>query len=139
MTPERMAEIHARAMVHSRVWGVPTLQGFLAAPGAIVAAQENAFALGRVIVEEAELLTIAVSPEVQGKGLGRACLKAFEELAAAKGARRAFLEVSEANTSAVKFYLSENYTETGRRKAYYSLPTGRKSDALMMSKSLTAA
>lgn len=139
MTPEDMADIHVRAMVHSRAWGVPTLEGFLAAPGAVLVTFDGAFALGRVIVDEAELLTLAVSPPEQRKGLGRACLRAFEEAASAKGANRVFLEVSEANASAINLYLSAGYTKTGQRRDYYTAPDGSTSDALMMSKNLASA
>mgnify|MGYP001796726673 CR=1 FL=1 len=139
MTVEEMADIHARAMVHSRVWGVPTLQGFLSAPGAVFVFEQHSFALGRVVADEAELLTIAVAPEVQRHGLGRKCLAAFEGTAASDGAKRVFLEVSAENSSAIKLYTSEGYVEDGRRRGYYTANDGRKSDALLMSKTLTVA
>jgi len=69
MTVDEMADIHARAMTVPRPWNAVTLQGFLAAPGAIIEHVGRGFALGRVIADEAELLTIAVDPVEQGKGL----------------------------------------------------------------------
>ncbi len=139
MTPEEMADIHASAMVHSVAWGVPTLTGFLKARGAVFVSHPNAFALGRVIADEAELLTVAVHPDAQGSGLGRSCLNAFEAKAIARGATRAFLEVSAQNDPAIKLYRTSGYSETGRRPAYYTDAQGQKSDALLMSKPLVLA
>ena len=139
MTPEEMVEIHVRAMRHSTPWSLPTIKGFLAAPGAVVVTRAAAFALGRVIVDEAELQTVAVAPEAQGRGLGRDCLAAFEQSAAARGAARVFLEVAEANGAALNLYRSRGYIETGMRPAYYTAPDGKTHDALMMSKALVPA
>lgn len=139
MTLEDMARIHARAMVHSVAWGAPTLKGFVEARGALVIKAANGFALGRVIADEAELLTVAVDPDAQGKGIGRACLETFEREARQKGAKRVFLEVSEQNVPAIRLYLSSGYIETGRRADYYTAPNGQKTDAIMMSKPLVSA
>ena len=139
MTPEDMAEIHARAMVHSAPWASPTLRGFIEARGAVVVTRDHGFAIGRVIADEAELLTLAVDPNAQGKGHGRVCLRAFEEAVAEEGANGVFLEVSAKNTPAIGLYQSSGYVETGRRHNYYTAPDGSKSDALMMSKSLAPA
>ncbi len=139
MNLAEMAEIHALAMVHSVAWGVPTFKGFAEARGAVIVQFENAFALGRVIADEGELLTIAVHPDAQGQGVGRDCLEVFELEAAKNGAKRIFLEVSAQNVPAIRLYQSSGYSETGRRPGYYTAPNGQRSDALMMSKQLAPA
>lgn len=139
MTPDEMARIHARAMTVPPPWSAPVMAGFLSAPGAVFASADNAFALGRVIADEAELLTIAVDPAAQRQGLGRACLTRFIDACRKAGARRVFLEVAADNHAARALYLSLGFAEDGRRKGYYR-PTGAEPiDAILMSKVLDDA
>ena len=92
--------------------------------------------MGRVIADEAELLTLAVHPDLQGQGLGRALLLRFQEVASQRGATEVFLEVSEQNITAINLYTSNNYTESGRRKNYYALRNGTQADALILRRNL---
>ena len=139
MTAEEMAAIHARAMTTPAPWGVPTFEGFLSFPGAIALAETDGFALGRVIADEAEVLTIAVLPEARRRGVGRRCLAAFEVEAARRSATRVFLEVAEDNTAARALYESFGYAEIARRADYYKTPDGQRHDALVMEKRLPGA
>ena len=136
MTPEDLAALHARAMTLTAAWGAPTMRGFVDAPGSVLVTRGQAFALGRVIAQDAELLTLAVDPSIQGQGFGRKCLRAFEDTAAARGARQVFLEVAAPNDVAIGLYASVGYTRTGRRKRYYKTPDGQHLDALIMTKPL---
>ena len=133
MTPEEMAAIHARAMAVPPPWSAPTLAGFRAAPDAVFVHEENSFALGRIIVGEAELLTIAVDPEAQRRGLGRACLRRFIDTCRTRGASRILLEVAETNVGARALYRSQGFTEDGHRKGYYRTANAHTIDAILMS------
>ena len=128
-----MARIHARAMTVPPPWNAHTIAGFLAAPGSILVHEAKAFALGRIIVDEAELLTIAVDPEAQRKGLGRACLKRFIETCRKRQANRILLEVAETNEAARALYGKEGFVEDGRRKGYYRASGADPIDAILMS------
>ena len=139
MTAEEMAAIHAEAMAFPAPWGVPTFEGFLAFPGAILAAEDAGFALGRIIADEAELLTVAVRPAARRRGIAARCLDAFERDAAARGATRAFLEVAATNVPARALYVGAGFAEDGRRRGYYDLPGGGHADAILMSKALRTA
>lgn len=139
MTAEEMAAIHAAAMTTPTPWGVPTFEGFLAFPGAVQAAEDGGFALGRVIADEAELLTVAVTPDARRQGIAARCLQAFEAEAAAKGARRVFLEVAQSNTPARALYARAGYEAVGHRPAYYQTPEGARIDAILMEKALASA
>jgi ribosomal-protein-alanine N-acetyltransferase len=97
----------------------------------------RAFALGRVILDEAELLTLATDPDRRRQGLARACLAAFEEEARQRAATTAFLEVAATNAAARALYESAGWHRTGLRKDYYKSPQGRI-DAIVMSKPLSA-
>lgn len=137
MTPEKMASIHAAAMTVPRPWSAETISGLMNSPGGFVVAQEAGFALGRVVEDEAELLTLAVSPQSQRKGTGARCLAAFEREAHARGATRAFLEVAAINAAARALYAKAGWEEDGVRPRYYRADPA-PIDAILMSKALNS-
>ncbi|MCS6997417.1 MAG: ribosomal protein S18-alanine N-acetyltransferase [Casimicrobiaceae bacterium] len=96
------------------------------------------FAVGRLLVEDAELLLLAVRPDQRRRGIGRALLRRLEERLAAQGARRMFLEVRRGNWPAQRFYAALGYAPVGRRPRYY--PSGaswhEREDALIYSRAL---
>lgn len=139
MTPEVLADIHARSIAVPAPWSPPTFEGFIAARGAILVCEEQGFALGRVIVDEAELLTLAVAPEARRRGIARHCLSTFENKAESMGATRAFLEVAETNSAARALYQSAGWSEDAIRRDYYRVPEGGTINAIVMSKSLKTA
>lgn len=83
------------------------------------------------VLDESELLEIAVQPAMQGRGYGKALLAQAIALARRNGALRMFLEVRESNARARKMYTSFGFEETGRRKNYYPTEDGRE-DAILM-------
>lgn len=83
------------------------------------------------VLDESELLEIAVQPAMQGRGYGKALLAHAIALARRNGAVRMFLEVRESNARARKMYTSFGFEETGRRKNYYPTENGRE-DAILM-------
>lgn len=136
MTPEALARLHARAFTHPRPWSAREFAQLLDSPHVFVVAQSHAFALGRVIAGEAELLTIATDPDRRRQGLGAATLAGFHETAAARGATTAFLEVAADNTAARALYGSAGYDQTGLRAGYYKRTDGTAIDALILSRAL---
>lgn len=83
------------------------------------------------VLDESELLEIAVQPTMQGRGYGKALLAQAIALARRNGAVRMFLEVRESNARARKMYTSFGFEETGRRRNYYPTENGRE-DAILM-------
>ena len=140
MTPARMAEIHAAAFAgQGQIWSEADLAGLCAGPTTLaLALEETGFVLLRVIAPEAEVLTIAVDPAAQGRGLGLRLLRAALALAGQHGVETLFLEVAEDNIAAQALYLRAGFTQTGRRRGYYSRPGGPAVDAIVMTCSLNA-
>ena len=136
LTPTLLAQLHAAAFSDSRAWSVDEMQALLSSPPIFAVGTMRGFAMGRVIVDEAELLTIAVHPDQQGNGIGRRVLTLFEDKARSRGARLAFLEVAEDNRPARALYASAGWTESGRRIGYYARQTGCAVDAIMLAKHL---
>jgi [ribosomal protein S18]-alanine N-acetyltransferase len=89
------------------------------------------FALIRAIVDEAELLLIAVDPAAQHAGIGAALVDDFIALARSRGARRLHLEVRDGN-SAMVLYERAGFAIAGRRRDYYRGRDGRNRDALTL-------
>ncbi|QDP19983.1 GNAT family N-acetyltransferase [Sphingomonas xanthus] len=89
------------------------------------------FALARTIMDESELLLIAVEVAGQGQGAGRLLVEDFIAQARAQGASRLHLEVRDGN-SAVSLYQSAGFVPAGRRRAYYKAADGRRHDAVTL-------
>ena len=136
MTPETMAKLHERAMHIPRPWNAPTFAEFLAGPGSVLTFRPSGFALGRVVLDEAELLTIAVDPAHRRQGIARDCLMEFMQQCEELGAKSAFLEVADTNAAARALYRATGWSEAGRRKRYYRTETGDFIDAILMSTKL---
>lgn len=90
----------------------------------------QAFCLFSRVLDEAELLRIAVAPEARRQGLARQLLQqAMHELSSV-GVRHLFLEVRASNQAAQGLYTGLGWRPTGVRKDYY--PQGmEREDALL--------
>jgi [ribosomal protein S18]-alanine N-acetyltransferase len=107
--------------------------------GAIIARADGkacGFALIRTVLDEAELLMIAVGEHWQGKGIGRSILQSVVELAVTENVRKLHLEVREDNLAARHLYESDTFTVTGRRSAYYRGASGRISDSITLCRNI---
>jgi ribosomal-protein-alanine N-acetyltransferase len=94
------------------------------------------FILSRVIVDEAEILSVAVNASRRGKGLARRLLDLHLRRLAGLGARAAFLEVGQDNVSALRLYKRAGFREVGRRDAYYRDAAGKTTAALVLRRDL---
>ncbi len=81
------------------------------------------------IEDEAHLMTIAVAPEWQGRGLGAWLLLSVLDLVEARGATVCTLEVRVSNLRAQVLYQRVGFEVTGRRRRYYQ---DNREDALIM-------
>ena len=94
------------------------------------------FALVRHVADEAELLLLAVSPQVRGCGVGSALLQDFVQGGVDAGLSRLHLEVRDSNP-AVSLYSRHQFVLEGRRPKYYRGTDGQVHDALTMARSIT--
>lgn len=138
MTPEALAEIHAQAFSSTRSWSAAEFRDLLAQPGTILAGDDRSFAMLRVTLDEAEILTIATAPAHRRKGLARAVLAQAEQTAQVAGAADIFLEVAEDNHAARSLYAQAGYAQIGRRPGYYLPKDAAPVAALVLRKSLAA-
>lgn len=78
---------------------------------------------GQIVLDEAEVHRIAVSPAFRGRKYGQALLEAFFARAQADGAASVLLEVRESNRPAIGLYEKNGFRQLGLRKGYYQKPT----------------
>jgi ribosomal-protein-alanine N-acetyltransferase len=131
-----MAAIHHTAFPRGEAWRTDAIALQLALPGVIGWLDwRGGMILARVAADEVEVLTLAVAPAARRQGLGTRLLDAAMALAASRGARVAFLEVSIGNVAARTLYARAGFTPTGRRPRYYADGT----DALVLRRTLAPA
>lgn len=137
--PERSAEI---AALHKRLfypaWDEAAVKALLDHPAStsLVAVSGDpkaiaGFIIGQLAADEAEILSIGVAPDWQRTGLGKMLVEGLIRAVRRGEAKRLFLEVAADNAGALRLYKSLNFTETGRRKAYYERANGPAADALI--------
>ncbi|SEQ09694.1 ribosomal protein S18-alanine N-acetyltransferase [Thalassovita taeanensis] len=136
MAPEDLARLHAAAFTTLRPWSAAEFETLLASPYVFLAAQPQGFALGRVIADEAELLTLATDPAHRRQGLGRDLLHRYHDTAQQRGATTTFLEVAEDNQPAIALYHSDGYAIMAQRRDYYRTTQGTRLAALIMRRAL---
>lgn len=134
MTPKDMATVHAAAFRSERPWTEDEFLELLSASHTSLAVHAQGFALWRAIAGEAELLTIAVQPDWQNRGVGRQLMRGWMA-SATEVADVAFLEVADDNLAACSLYSRCGFDVVSRRLGYYTRPRGR-ADALLMRASL---
>jgi ribosomal-protein-alanine acetyltransferase len=87
------------------------------------------------LIDEAELFNMAVDPQHQHQGVGKALLEEARTRLLQAGAKRVFLEVRQSNRAALGLYYSVGFGLHSQRKDYYSDPP---EDAYILSLELFA-
>lgn len=82
-----------------------------------------------IILDEAHITTIAVDPDIQGKGYGKKLLTYIMALAKEWGIKKMTLEVRVSNTKAQSLYEKLGFKQEGIRRGYYS---DNREDAIIM-------
>ena len=133
----RLAAIHASAF--PRPWSTLDFERMLGERGIVAdglflgrATKPSGFVLSRIVLDEAEIITVAIAPEARGKGHARALLTHHLDALSRRGVARVHLEVEEGNGPAIALYRRAGFRETGRRAGYYHKADGTKASALTM-------
>jgi ribosomal-protein-alanine N-acetyltransferase len=108
---------------YGEAWTSAQCAGILASPTAWLLIAEldgrpAGFALTRAIMDEAELLLIAVHPEARRQGVGAKLIAAVAQTAKRRGVTRLFLEVR-SNNPALGLYTANGFSKVGERPNYY--------------------
>ena len=92
------------------------------------------FCILQPVVDEANLLLMAIDPNMQGQGLGFQLLDASIELLKNQPVQ-IFLEVRENNKAAIALYEKTGFHQIDLRRNYYPNKDGSKEHAVIMVKS----
>jgi ribosomal-protein-alanine N-acetyltransferase len=105
------------------------LQSLIASPGVFILKAQSqdeisGFVMVRMVMDEAEILTITVAPALRGRKIAARLMEAACAHVLAAGVTSLFLEVAEDNEPALALYKGLGFGEVGRRPAYYARPAG---------------
>ncbi|ABS02222.1 ribosomal-protein-alanine acetyltransferase [Kineococcus radiotolerans SRS30216 = ATCC BAA-149] len=121
-----LADVHAleRDLFGRSAWSVESFWGELARPDRrfLVALEgERVVGYGGVVVAgaDADVQTVGVARDQQGRGTGRALLRALRAAVVEAGATHLLLEVRADNEPAQNLYRSEGFVQIARRARYY--------------------
>lgn len=127
VAPAEPADVDAIAGVEARAahgpWSAAAVRATLAAPTTRAWVVRDPRVVGHLltshVLDEAEILTLAVDPSRRRQGLARQLLAAAEAAWRAVGVARIHLEVRADNAPARALYTACGWAEVGRRPAYY--------------------
>jgi [ribosomal protein S18]-alanine N-acetyltransferase len=139
--PERTSEIaELHRTLFDTSWDEAAIHSLLDHPAAtaFVALYGNpkvpvGFVLGQLAADEAEVLSIGVAKDWQGKGIGRRLVEGMVRAVSRAEGTSLHLEVADDNMPALVLYHRMGFVEIGRRKAYYTRDDGSTADALRLS------
>jgi ribosomal-protein-alanine N-acetyltransferase len=80
------------------------------------------FLVARTVMEQAEILNLAVDPASRRAGNASALIRESVAEFQRLGIETVFLEVRESNLAAISFYQGHAFGRTGRRPGYYQHP-----------------
>jgi ribosomal-protein-alanine N-acetyltransferase len=95
------------------------------------------FALTRQVLDEEEILLIAVMPRHRGNGVGKRLLREVIDRARGRSVARVFLEMRDGNL-AEHLYRSFGFDKIGHRPGYYRGAVGGPIDAITFAKDIAS-
>ena len=134
-----LAQIHGASFY--RGWGEGEFEHMLTERNTLVHRLKKGgkiigFSVSRLGADEAEILSIAVSPAHRGHGFSNTLLLTHLGHLAGRGVRTVFLEVEENNQPARRLYERMGFTIVGHRENYYR-QGGEMTNALLMRRELS--
>lgn len=93
------------------------------------------FVLTRHVLDEEELLLIAVTPGARQRGVGAALIEHLFTAARARGTAHVFLEMRRGNP-AIHLYRKFGFEPIGERRNYYRMANGERIDAITFGRSI---
>lgn len=142
----QLGDVHQLAQLHGasfhRGWGAGEFEQMILDRNTLThrlrqGRQIIGFSVSRIALDEAEILSIAITAARRGKGLSRALLQTHLGHLAGRGVHKVFLEVEENNQPARRLYERMGFRTVGRRERYYRDASGQQLNALVMQRDLS--
>ena len=126
---DELANLHKKCFPN-KPWSADDFRD-LKQSGCEIIMSENGFIVYRIVVDEAEIITIGVNPEKRRLGIASAMIGIIEKTIKSQGVKKIFLEVASTNEPAQKLYENCGFKVVGLRPKYYD-----GVDAILMSKDI---
>jgi ribosomal-protein-alanine N-acetyltransferase len=126
---EKLAILHKKCFPN-KPWSADDFRD-LKQSGCEIIMSENGFIVYRIVLDEAEIITIGVNPETRRDGIASAMIRIIENNLKNQGVKKIFLEVALTNIPAQKLYEKCGFKTVGLRPKYYD-----GIDAILMAKYL---
>lgn len=126
---EKLSNLHKKCFPN-KPWSADDFRD-LKNSGCEIIMSENGFIVYRIAVDEAEIITIGVTPEMRRNGIASAMIGIIEKTLKNQGVKKLFLEVASNNIPAQKLYKNYGFKTVGLRPKYYD-----GVDAILMSKDI---
>lgn len=114
-------------------WSIDSLSSDLGSSLMLVYENDNnqiqGYANIKYLIDEGDLVRIAILPNFQGKGIGKLLLEKMIEESKKLGIKKIFLEVRTSNTRAYNLYIKEKFMQIGKRPNFYTNP---REDAFLL-------
>ncbi len=127
------------SLVQTHPWSKQQFQESLASYQCTVYERANqvvGFCILQPVLDEANLLLMAIHPSQQGRGLGYELLDySIQQLK--NDPIQIFLEVRESNAAAIRLYEKSGFHQIDLRKSYYPNVDGSREHAVIMVKTCT--
>lgn len=126
---EELSNLHKKCFPN-HPWSADDFRG-LKQSGCEIIMSQNGFIVYRIVVDEAEIITIGVNPEMRRNGIASAMIGIIEKTIKNQGVKKIFLEVASNNIPGQKLYENCGFSPVGLRPKYYD-----GVDAILMSKDI---
>ncbi len=137
-----LAAIHESAF--ARPWGAEDFEAFLIDPAVRLDGlffgrdpDPSGFVLSRRVLDEAEILSVALHRTKRGRGHSRILMTHHLQALGYAGIRTVHLEVEEGNDPALALYGRLGFEPCGNRPGYYARPDGSRASAISMTLALS--
>lgn len=122
-------------------WSLDQLRSILILPGSYLFISRigntvSGFALARAILDESELMLLAVSRDFRGLGHGIGLVEKVIAESRRRNVKHIFLEMRDDNVPALTLYKEAGFVPVGKRPGYYRGNDGILRDAITMSLSI---
>ena len=126
---QKLSELHKKCFPN-KPWSADDFRD-LKQLGCEIIMSENGFIVYRIAMDEAEIITIGVTPEKRRLGIASAMIGIIEKNLKSQGVKKTFLEVATNNIPAQKLYENSGFKTVGLRPKYYD-----GVDAILMAKDI---
>ncbi|MBL1240741.1 MAG: ribosomal protein S18-alanine N-acetyltransferase [OCS116 cluster bacterium] len=131
-----IATIHAHSFEHA--WSETVLKDMFCNPqysGTLVLQNNQVigFIICTTVLDEAEIISIAISTEQRGKAFAAQLLNYEVKRLQNLSIKKLHLEVNQSNIAAIKLYQTTGFSQIAVRKNYYKLASGNRTNALIFS------